>query len=201
MALHLSSAARSKRRTGYRSQQTSQKVAPGRPDNLLHPVDGTTGHDHGPHGIFDNKSHRAGRRAALTDALTEAAYAAAGFSASCDHAGLGCLLRGKFLKPLIAMRFPAGAGKTCATARDRHDCGQPCPGRLKVTVARVPRALDRTRIRSASRRTTHRPWPGLLGNGLSATWPEAATGSPSSTWQSNAPARLQTRRRPVPAPW
>src|SRR5579862_1710012 len=41
-------------RTGYRSQQTSQKVAPDRPDNLLHPVDGTTGHDHGPHGIFDD---------------------------------------------------------------------------------------------------------------------------------------------------
>jgi hypothetical protein len=45
-------------RTGYRSQQTSQKVAPDRPDNLLHPVDGTTGHDHGPHGIIDDKSHQ-----------------------------------------------------------------------------------------------------------------------------------------------
>jgi hypothetical protein len=45
-------------RTGYRSQQTSQKVAPDRPDNLLHPVDGTTGHDHGPHGVFDDKSHQ-----------------------------------------------------------------------------------------------------------------------------------------------
>jgi NAD(P)-dependent dehydrogenase (short-subunit alcohol dehydrogenase family) len=44
-------------RTGYRSQQTSQKVAPDRPDNLLHPVDGSNGHDHGPHGIFDDKSH------------------------------------------------------------------------------------------------------------------------------------------------
>jgi hypothetical protein len=45
-------------RTGYRSQQTSQKVEPDRPDNLLHPVDGATGHDHGPHGIFDDKSHQ-----------------------------------------------------------------------------------------------------------------------------------------------
>ena len=42
---------------GYRSQQTEQKVAAGRPDNLLHPVDGSNGHDHGPHGIFDDKSH------------------------------------------------------------------------------------------------------------------------------------------------
>jgi NAD(P)-dependent dehydrogenase (short-subunit alcohol dehydrogenase family) len=44
-------------RTGYRSQQTGQKVAADRPDNLLHPVDGCDGHDHGPHGIFDDKSH------------------------------------------------------------------------------------------------------------------------------------------------
>jgi hypothetical protein len=44
-------------RTGYRSQQTSQKAAADRPDNLLHPVDGSNGHDHGPHGIFDDKSH------------------------------------------------------------------------------------------------------------------------------------------------
>ena len=44
-------------RTGYRSQQTGQKVAADRPDNLLHPVDGSDGHDHGPHGIFDDKAH------------------------------------------------------------------------------------------------------------------------------------------------
>ena len=44
-------------RTGYRSQQTGRKVAADRPDNLLHPVDGSDGHDHGPHGIFDDKSH------------------------------------------------------------------------------------------------------------------------------------------------
>ena len=42
-------------RTGYRSQQTEQKVAADRPDNLLHPVDGSN--DHGPHGIFDDKAH------------------------------------------------------------------------------------------------------------------------------------------------
>src|SRR5579872_181622 len=44
-------------RTGYRSQQTGQKVAADRPDNLLHPVDGSDGHDHGPHGIFDDQAH------------------------------------------------------------------------------------------------------------------------------------------------
>src|SRR6266702_4638631 len=44
-------------RTGYASQQAAQKAAPGRPDNLLHPVDGSNGHDHSPHGIFDDKSH------------------------------------------------------------------------------------------------------------------------------------------------
>ena len=44
-------------RTGYGAQQTGQKVAPGRPDNLWEPVDGAGGHDHGPRGIFDNTSH------------------------------------------------------------------------------------------------------------------------------------------------
>jgi NAD(P)-dependent dehydrogenase (short-subunit alcohol dehydrogenase family) len=44
-------------RTGYDSQQTSQPVEPGRPDNLLQPVDRDQGQDHGPHGIFDDKSH------------------------------------------------------------------------------------------------------------------------------------------------
>jgi NAD(P)-dependent dehydrogenase (short-subunit alcohol dehydrogenase family) len=44
-------------RTGYESQQTGQKVAPGRPDNLWEPVDGPSGHDHGPRGIFDNIAH------------------------------------------------------------------------------------------------------------------------------------------------
>jgi NAD(P)-dependent dehydrogenase (short-subunit alcohol dehydrogenase family) len=44
-------------RTGYRSQQTVQPVAGGQPDNLLHPVDGEDGHDHGAHGIFDDRSH------------------------------------------------------------------------------------------------------------------------------------------------
>ena len=44
-------------RTGYRSQQTAQAVETDRPDNLLHPVDGSNGHDHGSRGIFDDKSH------------------------------------------------------------------------------------------------------------------------------------------------
>jgi NAD(P)-dependent dehydrogenase (short-subunit alcohol dehydrogenase family) len=44
-------------RTGYGSQQTSQAVEPGRPDDLFQPVDGTGGTDHGARGIFDDKSH------------------------------------------------------------------------------------------------------------------------------------------------
>jgi NAD(P)-dependent dehydrogenase (short-subunit alcohol dehydrogenase family) len=44
-------------RTGYRSQQTAQPAKPGRPDNLLQPADGTTGHDRGSHGVFDSTSH------------------------------------------------------------------------------------------------------------------------------------------------
>ena len=44
-------------RTGYGSQQTSRAVEPGRPDDLLQPVDGTGGTDHGARGIFDDRSH------------------------------------------------------------------------------------------------------------------------------------------------
>jgi NAD(P)-dependent dehydrogenase (short-subunit alcohol dehydrogenase family) len=44
-------------RTGYDSQQTDQLTEPGRPDNLLQPVDGGSGHDFGPHGAFDDRSH------------------------------------------------------------------------------------------------------------------------------------------------
>jgi NAD(P)-dependent dehydrogenase (short-subunit alcohol dehydrogenase family) len=44
-------------RTGYRSQQTTRAADPGQPDNLLHPVDGMHGHDYGPHGVFDGRSH------------------------------------------------------------------------------------------------------------------------------------------------
>src|SRR5579859_3185682 len=44
-------------RTGYGSQQTEQAADPGQPDNLLYPVDGVNGHDHGAHGAFDDRSH------------------------------------------------------------------------------------------------------------------------------------------------
>ncbi|MGC1870374.1 MAG: hypothetical protein WA700_05400 [Acidobacteriaceae bacterium] len=42
-------------RTGYKSQQTSQKKDPSRPDNLWSPVDEQE--DHGAHGHFDNRAH------------------------------------------------------------------------------------------------------------------------------------------------
>jgi len=44
-------------RTGYAAQQTAQPAEPGRPDNLMQPVDGGRGHDFGPHGAFDDRSH------------------------------------------------------------------------------------------------------------------------------------------------
>jgi len=44
-------------RTGYQSQQTGEKPAPGRPHNLWEPVDGRDGHDHGAHGVFDDQAH------------------------------------------------------------------------------------------------------------------------------------------------
>ena len=44
-------------RTGYSSQQTSESAEPGRVDNLMRPVDGPPGTDHGAHGSFDDRSH------------------------------------------------------------------------------------------------------------------------------------------------
>ena len=45
-------------RTGYGAQQTARPAGPGRPDNLVQPVDGTHGHDHGSRGAFDGRSHQ-----------------------------------------------------------------------------------------------------------------------------------------------
>jgi NAD(P)-dependent dehydrogenase (short-subunit alcohol dehydrogenase family) len=44
-------------RTGYSSQQTSEPAVPDRPENLIQPVDGAPGTDHGAHGDFDGRSH------------------------------------------------------------------------------------------------------------------------------------------------
>ena len=44
-------------RTGYDSQQTEERVSPGRPHNLWQPLDEEAGSDHGAHGGFDDKSH------------------------------------------------------------------------------------------------------------------------------------------------
>jgi NAD(P)-dependent dehydrogenase (short-subunit alcohol dehydrogenase family) len=44
-------------RTGYRSQQTRQRVDADRHSNLWEPVDDTSGHDYGAHGVFDGRSH------------------------------------------------------------------------------------------------------------------------------------------------
>jgi NAD(P)-dependent dehydrogenase (short-subunit alcohol dehydrogenase family) len=43
-------------RTGVDAQQTDEEVEPGRPHNLWEPVDGPDGHDHGAHGIFDERA-------------------------------------------------------------------------------------------------------------------------------------------------
>jgi NAD(P)-dependent dehydrogenase (short-subunit alcohol dehydrogenase family) len=44
-------------RTGYGAQQTGQKVAPDRPNNLWEPIDRQGGRDHGAHGVFDDRAH------------------------------------------------------------------------------------------------------------------------------------------------
>jgi NAD(P)-dependent dehydrogenase (short-subunit alcohol dehydrogenase family) len=44
-------------RTGFDSQQTDAEPAHDGPGNLDRPVDGRDGHDHGAHGIFDDRAH------------------------------------------------------------------------------------------------------------------------------------------------
>lgn len=43
-------------RTGFSSQQTSEKVSADRPNNLWEPIDGPDGVDHGAHGVFDSQA-------------------------------------------------------------------------------------------------------------------------------------------------
>ena len=74
-------------RTGYDSQQTAEPADPDRPDNLLHPVDGVNGHDFGPHGVFDGRSHDhssqawLSRHAGLASAFVGGAAVLGGFLA------------------------------------------------------------------------------------------------------------------------
>lgn len=44
-------------RTGYRAQQTGERVDGEQPHNLWQPVDQEPGSDHGPHGEFDGSAH------------------------------------------------------------------------------------------------------------------------------------------------
>jgi NAD(P)-dependent dehydrogenase (short-subunit alcohol dehydrogenase family) len=53
-------------RTGYKSQQTGDRQAPGRPDNLWEPVDQPRGEDFGAHGEFDDRSHPRSAQLALS---------------------------------------------------------------------------------------------------------------------------------------
>ncbi|MGC5342050.1 SDR family oxidoreductase [Streptomyces sp. DT171] len=52
-------------RTGFDSQQTGEKVAGDRPNNLWEPVDGPGGGDFGAHGIFDERAATWSPQAAL----------------------------------------------------------------------------------------------------------------------------------------
>jgi NAD(P)-dependent dehydrogenase (short-subunit alcohol dehydrogenase family) len=80
-------------RTGYGSQQTSQPVEPGRPDNLLDPVDRAPGHDHGSRGIFDDKSH---------DRSTQLWLAQ--HSRACAGIAAGAMVAGAFLARQLGRR-------------------------------------------------------------------------------------------------
>jgi NAD(P)-dependent dehydrogenase (short-subunit alcohol dehydrogenase family) len=64
-------------RTGYKSQQTSDKSR-GRPDNLWEPVDESPGDDYGAHGEFDDSSHPRSAQLLLSQHPLAATATAAG---------------------------------------------------------------------------------------------------------------------------
>jgi len=59
-------------RTGFDSQQTEQRVAPGRASNLWQPVDEATGSDEGAHGVFDGRAHARSAQLTVTERVEEA---------------------------------------------------------------------------------------------------------------------------------
>jgi short chain dehydrogenase len=76
-------------RTGYDSQQTSQRASTGRPDNLWEPVDQPPGTDHGAHGSFDSRSHNRSPQLWLSQHARQVSAATA---TAATAAGLGTVL-------------------------------------------------------------------------------------------------------------
>jgi NAD(P)-dependent dehydrogenase (short-subunit alcohol dehydrogenase family) len=77
--------------TAYKSQQTSEKTQPDRPDNLWQPADGPGGHDQGAQGIFGDRSHS---RSAQLWVSQHARLSAAASAAILACAALGFLRAG-----------------------------------------------------------------------------------------------------------
>ncbi|HZP52651.1 MAG TPA: SDR family oxidoreductase [Actinocrinis sp.] len=75
-------------KTGFDSQQTQQKAAPDRPENLWEPADGERGHDFGAHGEFDQRSHNRDPQVWVS---RHARLASVGAAAGGLAAGLGVL--------------------------------------------------------------------------------------------------------------
>jgi NAD(P)-dependent dehydrogenase (short-subunit alcohol dehydrogenase family) len=64
-------------RSGFKSQQTDQREAPGRPGNLWEPLDEAPGRDHGAHGEFDERSRDHSRHDQLSQVSERAGATAA----------------------------------------------------------------------------------------------------------------------------
>ncbi len=59
-------------RTGFDAQQTQERAAPGRPNNLWQPVDQPPGSDEGAHGVFDSQAHGRSAQLTVTERVEEA---------------------------------------------------------------------------------------------------------------------------------
>ena len=76
-------------RTGYNSQQTGERTAPGRRSNLWQPVDQRPGTDQGAHGSFDDKSRDHSGHLAAAEAVESAGSAVTGGADAVKDAARG----------------------------------------------------------------------------------------------------------------
>jgi len=80
-------------RTGYESQQRPDPADPDRPNNLYAPLDGPQGHDHGAHGVFDDRA--TSRSAELWASTHRGLIAAAGAGLAALSLGVIAAKRGR----------------------------------------------------------------------------------------------------------
>ena len=122
-------------RTGFDSQQTEERAAPGRPSNLWQPVDQPPGSDEGAHGVFDGRSHARSAQLTVTERVEEAgatvrralgSLLAAARSRAPQHPWSAATSQPtRPLPPAAGCRRPAGPGPSADAGAPASDAGAP----------------------------------------------------------------------------